>query len=125
VTEAENTTTPARVLRALAHGIDPVTGEILGDDGPLQSPMVIRALYEGAEALERQKSAETRKQRPAAPSNAGAPWTPTEDDSLRQSFHKGIVVKQLAVEHQRTEGAISSRLVRLGLIPATIVEPKT
>ena len=33
------------ILRTVANGIDPVTGEILPDESPCEKPMVIRALF--------------------------------------------------------------------------------
>jgi len=48
------------------------------------------------------------------PTNAGKPWSPEEDNSLAASFDKGTPVRKMASEHGRTEGAIASRLVRLG-----------
>ena len=43
----------AAVLRALAHGIDPTSGEVLGDDSLFAAPVVVSALFDGAAALER------------------------------------------------------------------------
>jgi hypothetical protein len=123
LTQSDGSSSPARVLRALAQGIDPVTGEVVGDAGLLQSAVVIRALYEGAEALERQRPAETRERKATGPSRAGTPWSQAEDESLREAYVKGRTVKELAVEHERTDGAISSRLVRLGLIAPSAAEP--
>ena len=51
---------------------------------------------------------------------AGSPWTNEEDASLIKSFNDGEKIKELSVSHRRTNGAIRSRLVKLGLIdPST------
>jgi hypothetical protein len=49
----------------------------------------------------------------------GDPWSKEEDGRLRTQW-SAIVneqIKSLATDHQRSDGAISSRLVRLGLLP--------
>lgn len=40
-----------RIIEALATGIDPITGEVLPDDSPVNEPQVIRALFTAANAL--------------------------------------------------------------------------
>ncbi len=48
------------------------------------------------------------------PASAGKPWDRVEDDQLIASFESGMSIKELALKHQRTAGAIQSRLIRLG-----------
>ena len=54
--------------------------------------------------------------------NAGAPvrhgvaWSAEEDDRLRTLFVAGKAIAALAEAHQRKRGAITSRLVKLGLL---------
>ena len=48
--------------------------------------------------------------------NQGTPWTPEEDDYLRQAFQAGAEVKELSAELKRTRGAIRARLKKLGLM---------
>lgn len=98
------------ILRMLADGKDPLTGEALPDESCYQSAKVLRALLAGIEALEK---AAKRKSRPL-PAGAGKPWDAEEDQSLIGEFERGISVPDLAQMHQRTEGAIRSRLIRLG-----------
>jgi hypothetical protein len=40
------------ILRALAEGVDPFTGEVVDDHSPLQNPECIRALFAAVEALQ-------------------------------------------------------------------------
>ncbi len=102
------------IIRALADGVDPHTGEELSADSPYQHPQTIRALFVAAEALEHiQKSNDKQQQ---LPGHAGNAWTDEEDQRLVSTFKSGNTIKQLAEEHQRTEGAIRSRLVKHGLI---------
>lgn len=50
------------------------------------------------------------------PVNAGAPWTQTMDDELREHFRRGMSVSDMAMIRGRTQGGINARLVKLGLL---------
>ena len=101
-----------KILRGLANGIDPYTGEVLPEQSPYQHPQTVRALFYAVVALERMKEGEPGAN--AGPVNAGKPWERTEDDQLGVEFDNGMSIKELAHKHQRTVGAIQSRLIRLG-----------
>ncbi len=47
---------------------------------------------------------------------AGLTWTTREDEDLKASFRRGASIKELASKHQRSAGAIRSRLRRQGLL---------
>mgnify|MGYP003295967790 CR=1 FL=1 len=97
------------VIRILADGADPATGEALPKESVYNSPDVIRALFTILEAT-------TPKEKPQSPTrNAGKPWTEIEDDKLRDAFASKIPISKIALEHGRTYGAIESRLDHLGL----------
>jgi hypothetical protein len=49
-----------------------------------------------------------------APDQAGNPWGQAEDAQLAAAFDAGQSIRDLAPTHRRTEGAIHSRLLRLG-----------
>lgn len=100
-------TVDVTVLKALAEGADPRTGELLGEDGVLGRPEVKEALAAAAEALER------RGPRPAM---VGRRWTPEEEARLVLAFDAGKPVKDIAAELERKRGGVRSRLVRLGKI---------
>lgn len=111
------TMTALEIVECLAKGIDPLTGEILSEHGPLNDPAVIRALFEAANALRTspapgQPNAEANPR----PANAGNAWPPEEDLRLLADFDAGVTPKELARKHGRTPGAIKSRLVKLGRI---------
>ena len=112
--------TPAeakQVIEVLARGIDPETGEVLPQSSPINSPHVIRALFLAAQALEAPAGKRVRAESAGAASKAaqaGKPWSAEEDDKLTAAFDAGTVVAVLARAHQRTAGAITSRLIRLG-----------
>ena len=102
------------ILHRLVDGIDPMTGEIFPPDSPYQTPDIIRALFTAVNTLE--KIQEKTKKRKNLPTNAGKPWTEEEQKSLIDRFGKGITINELSKEHERTPGAITSRLVKLGII---------
>ncbi len=104
-----------KILRQLADGIDPYTGEKLPEHSPYQQPQTVRALFYAIMALEGTKE-NTRRTAPEL-TNAGKSWEATEDDQLKVEFDSGMSIDEIAHKHQRTTVAILARLVRLGKIP--------
>lgn len=96
------------IVRALANGIDPTTGEIFPKDSAYNSPEVIRALFTLLEYTNKDIVKDPLR-------NAGKPWTDTEDDKLRDEFFSKLKISDIAKEHGRSYGAIESRLDHLGL----------
>ena len=96
------------IVRILADGIDPTTGEILPAESVYNSPEVIRALFTLLEFTNKSTIKDPLR-------NAGKPWTSTEDDKLRDEFLSKIKIADIAKEHGRSYGAIESRLDHLGL----------
>jgi predicted component of type VI protein secretion system len=120
--------TPAeaqQIIEVLARGVDPATGEVLPDDSPLSSPHVIRALFIAAKALELMAAAKPARPAAAAPGNAGKSWTDEEDQRLVAGTAPATPVAALARTHERTTGAINSRLVKLGRLQASDKSPPT
>jgi hypothetical protein len=108
----------AEIIRALAEGRDPITGEKFPPDSPYQQADTVRALFVALEVLKRQKH--VRVKRPVDPNRPkmGASWTPDEEQQLRDEFAAQKTIPELAAMHGRTPGAITARLVRMGLIEA-------
>jgi hypothetical protein len=104
------------VIRALADGRDPATGEHFPPGSPYQQADTVRALFIALEALERRSR--VRAERPVDPNRpkVGANWTPEEEQQLRDGFAAHKSIPELATAHGRTVGAITARLVKLGLI---------
>lgn len=99
------------IIRVLADGVDPATGEVLPKESVYNSPEVIRALFTMLEATAQPK-AEVKSD---SKRNAGKLWTDIEDDKLRDEFAAKMKVADIAKEHGRTYNAIESRLDYLGL----------
>lgn len=101
-----------RIVSSLANGCDPETGEVLHHDHILQRPDTIRALGVAVTALRSFSGSENRENRD--PARAGLPWKGEEDEELLSAFNDGATIGALADKHERTHGAIKSRLVKLG-----------
>ncbi len=84
------------ILESLAHG---------------QPPAVMEALMTATNVLR-------KNPRPEA---AGQRWTDEEDALLCREFDEGRPIGELAKQHGRSRGAITSRLVRLGRLDASAV----
>ena len=108
------------IIEALANGIDPETGEDLAAQSVFNNPQVIRALFVASNALDSLVKREKREKREKSlPANAGNAWSETEDSELLSAFDNGNTIKDIAAKHDRTEGAIAARLMRLGRIKAS------
>lgn len=96
------------IVRELADGVDPTTGEVLPAESVYNSPEVIRALFTMLEYVNKDIVKDPLR-------NAGKPWTDIEDAKLEDEFACNIKITDIAREHGRSYGAIESRLDYLGL----------
>lgn len=101
------------ILRTLADGVDIQTGQPLPADAQLNQPDAIRALFVAIKALEAPIKKEAAKEK-ARPSMAGGKWEEEEAAHLIEAFEAGSSIEDLAAAHQRTKGAIRSRLIKMG-----------
>lgn len=109
------------VVEALANGTDPSTGARIPHD-TFHSAETIRALFAASALL---KAGATTAGRVRASgtklTSAGAAWSAEEDERLCREFETKMTVGQIALQHGRSSGAITSRLVKLGRIdPSTV-----
>lgn len=104
------------ILKALAEGVDPVTGERFPADTPWQRADTVRALHRAVAALGSPAAAAARPA-PAGRGNAGKPWSKEEDERLVAGFEAGQAVEALAETHGRSRFAIEARLARFGKVP--------
>ena len=105
------------IVRALADGVNPVTGEAYPDHSPYAEPRTLRALYSAVDLM--QKEVEREKRRERLPANFGKPWTEGEDRVLTAEFDAGLPMAEMARKHQRTQSSIRLRLEKLGKIEPT------
>jgi hypothetical protein len=111
------------IVRLLADGIDPTTGEVLPKESPYNDPVIIRALFSVLESLKEvrkpKKTIEQKQQEnidSGRPRNAGLPWTDELKTEVASKFQCGTSVPELSRYLERTKGAIVSELMRQGLI---------
>jgi hypothetical protein len=104
------------VVRSLANGVDPESGEVFPAESVYQRPQTVRALYAAAEALERAERSGRRKAQ--LPAKTGEPWTEDEDRKLLSAFDAGRGLQELAAAHERTLTGVRARLIKYGRISA-------
>ena len=102
-----------RVVRSLADGVDPISGESYPMSSPYQHPQVVRALFHAVYALQVLRQRE--KRRDQLPENAGRSWSPEEDEDLLVAAKAGDSLDELAASHKRSREAITARLAKLTL----------
>ncbi len=105
-----------QIIRRMADGLHPETGEAIDAASLYQHPQVVRALNRAVQALEFQQERERAKR--SLPANAGKSWTNGEDSQICDELRRGINFEQIARIHNRTQGSIVARLIRLGKISA-------
>ena len=97
-----------KLLRPLAEGIDPFTGEIYSEKSPYQNPNTVRALFLAISALERESKGEIRKK--SGRERSGEKWTEKEKVSLLEFFDAKIPIDEIAAKLKRSSYAIAYRL---------------
>jgi len=108
------------IVKTLARGINPTTGEMYPADSLYNHPQIIRAFYTLLERVPKpKKSPEERREENVVkgfPKNAGLPWREEERTAVAESFRNGVAVDQLATIHERTKTAIVAELIRQDVI---------
>ncbi len=100
-----------KVIRALADGVHPETGEALKEDLIYRDPQVVMALNKALGALVTQEQRELKK-----PASAGQFWSRAEDKQVCEELRKGMSFDDIAKTHNRSVPSIIVRLVKLGKI---------
>ena len=115
-----------KIMRALADGISPKTGEVLTSELAYQYAPVVRAFHRAVGTLEILE--ERERSRRTLPANAGRSWSRAEDAQVCDELQRGIDFHQIAKNHNRTIGSIISHLVKLEKIrpetPVDVFGPK-
>ena len=113
--------TVIRHLRAWAEGVDPFSGNALAPDHPGQRPDTLRVVFAALALFESDQPSPPVRSRVQqalshAARNAGQAWSDADDQSLAAAFDAGTTIAALALQMERTRGAITARLVKLGKI---------
>ena len=100
-----------KIMRALATGTNPETGEAFEANAVCRKPSVAKALNQGLSALLKQEERERFKL-----TNTGGYWSREEIAKLFDEVYQGLDFHEIAQRHNRSEGSIVARLIRLGKI---------
>jgi hypothetical protein len=114
-----------KVVESLANGLDPSTGARIPHDA-FHDADTVRALFAAGALLKGDNVATSPGRRPASTTlaAAGERWSEEEDARLCREFDASMTIGQIALQHGRTSGAITSRLVKLGRIDPTTVKSR-
>jgi hypothetical protein len=112
------------IVKTLAQGVHPTTGEVFPPESPYNDPEVIRALYSILESVkglrQPRKSLEERRRENleiGRPMNAGLPWTEADRAVVRSGFQEGMTIEKLATTLGRSSGSIVAEVIRQDLVP--------
>ena len=100
------------ILKDLADGVDPLTGELLPGQNICNQAEIVRAFCCILHELERQRKARKKK----LPENAGKPWKQEDDEALAQMFDQGCSKREMQRYFKRSEKSIAARLIHIGKI---------
>jgi len=112
------------IVKTLAQGVHPSTGEVFPPESPYNDPEVIRALFSILESVKQsrtpRKSIEERRQQNlevGRPTNSGLPWTEEDRTIVRSGFRDGTAIEKLAAKLERSRSAIVAEVIRQDLVP--------
>jgi hypothetical protein len=115
------------IVKTLAQGVHPTTGEVFPPESAYNDPEVIRALFSILEFVKQaskpKKSLEERRQENVEvgrPMNAGLPWTDDDRALVRSGFQDGMTVEKLAATLARSSAAIVAEVIRQDLVPPNL-----
>jgi len=100
-----------KIIRALANGTSPESGEALDPGSACRQPQTVKALNRAISALVDARGRESKR-----PMNAFRTWTHAEDAQVCEEVRKGMDFREIAKAHNRTVPSIVARLVKLGEI---------
>ena len=110
------------LLRALANGVNPDTGELLRPASAACAPEAIRLLFalanefDGEAELQKKARLTPEDKRQKNPANAYFPWPEEEKLRLRESHAAGATLEALSDEFERSTWSIAVQLQKMGLI---------
>ncbi|EEP9553223.1 TPA: hypothetical protein ACXZX6_004899 [Salmonella enterica] len=102
------------ILRVLASGINPETGEMLPDFVSVHKPTKNAYLLKLANEIEHLDD-EIKRRSEAKKNPRWKPWLPDEENTLREEYNSNLTVSNIAEKHDRSETAIALRLIQSGI----------
>ena len=119
------------IVKTLAQGVHPTTGEVFSPDSPYNDPLVIRALFtvhDFVRQAKKPKMTAGEKRRAnlefGRPGNAGLPWSEDDRTAVASGFREGRTISALAASVERSSGAIHAELIRQGLVSPELQEAR-
>lgn len=111
-------TTSAEILKLLAEGIHPITGEIFPDDHVCNEPIVVRALCDAIRSLNqttpvKEYGPDNKYINSSGRLNAGRPWTTDDDAQLRDLFMQDTPMEEICRQMHRRNRGVMNRLAYL------------
>ena len=100
-----------KIMRALATGTTPETGEHFEADPVYGNPKVVNALNRVLSTLVKQEERERFR-----PTNTGGSWRWEEVAKLFDEVHQGLDFREIAQRHNRSVGSIVAGIIKLGTI---------
>ena len=98
------------ILAALSEGVNILSGEIIeGLDEELRLYLFEMSLYFDSKLKTKERLEEKYP-------NHGKKWMEQEDKQLLEEYNQGKTIKELSLLYERGEGAIRSRLIKLGVL---------
>lgn len=95
-------------LDAILNSVDPENGEIFGEEHVINSEKMQEILIFTYKTLSNKIERQKNK-----PEKAGAAWTEEESEQLKKEFEQKLGLGEIAKNHKRSKGAISSQLLKL------------
>lgn len=115
------------IVKTLAQGVHPTTGEVFPPESPYNDPEVIRALFSILECVKQARkprmSLEERRRQNlelGRPGNCGLPWTDDDRAAVKSGFSDGTTIEKLAARLERSSAAIVAEVIRQDLVPPNL-----
>ena len=115
------------IVKTLAQGVHPSTGEVFPPDSPYNDPEVIRALFSVLDIVKQAKkprmSIEERRRQNlefGRPTNSGLPWTDEDRAIVRSEFREGTTIEKLASRLGLSSASIVAEVIRQDLVPPNL-----
>lgn len=107
--------TLSRILRMLAIGINPETGEQLPHFISIHTPAKRKYFLKLADEIE-DMDEELKRRAEKKNNTQWKPWSSEEELILTDAYNKGVTTDEIAIRHDRSEAAIILRLIKTGHI---------